>query len=92
MWHVLDEPFSDKSFNFLGILNQRRDNKWKKKNTTLSQQFENIIEKLYKHFHDPWLSWLGTDISIKSGRVKLLCAQSAHTSKIQILQVSVFHM
>ena len=55
--------------------------KWKiQKNTTMSQQFRNPIEKSQKEvkptpliqIHDGSLSWLGTGISIKGGGIKLV--------------------
>ena len=52
----------------------------KKKNTALSEQFQNLIEKSQKEaksipqtqIHDRLLSWLGTGTSIKSGGIKLV--------------------
>jgi hypothetical protein len=51
------------------------------KNTTLSEHFQNAIEKTVEkdkidtpstQIHDRSLSWLGTGTSIKSGGVKLV--------------------
>ena len=74
---------------FTTILNQRPDNILKMENTTSSQEFQNIIEKLYTQIHDLPLSWLGKDISMKSGGIKLLWAQPSPASE---MQVCVFHM
>ena len=52
--------------------------KKKKKKTTLSKQFQNLIEIIIErgkinipNTHDHLLFWIGTGISIKSRRVKL---------------------
>ena len=47
--------------------------KWKTINTTLSEHFQNLVEKSWEDGkHDHSLSWLGTGTSIKGGRVKLV--------------------
>ena len=55
--------------------------KLKTKHTTLLEQFQNQIKKNVErgkidtpntHTHESSLSWLGTDTSIKSGRVKIV--------------------
>ena len=54
-------------------------NEMKAKNTTLSKQFQNPIEKSKRkiktsniHMHNDSLSWLSTSTSIKSDRAKLV--------------------
>jgi hypothetical protein len=43
-----------------------------KSNWIIVETEVNLIQLFYTHIHDHPLSWLGTDISIKSGRVKLV--------------------
>ena len=72
--------------------------KKEKKDTTLSDQFQNAIDKRQhsgnidtpnRHIHYRSCSWLGTDTSITSGGDKLVLWVETFTIMINVLIISV---